>query len=53
MTQKRNKIFIDEIYHKPFKKNYPTNRTDVYHFDDIWYLDILDLKDCGLEISRN
>ena len=44
MVQENIKIFIDEIYSKPPKKNYPTNKTDVYHTDDIWSLDILDLK---------
>ena len=45
MTQKNIKIFINEIYSKPPKKNYITNKTDVYYIDDIWSLDILDLKD--------
>ena len=53
MTQKNIKIFIDEIYSKPPKKNYVTNKTDVYHIDDIWSLDILDLKDYGPENNRN
>ena len=52
MTQKNIKIFIDEIYSKPPKKYYPTNKTDVYHFDDIWSLDILDLKDYGPKNNR-
>ena len=52
MTQKNNKIFINEIYSKPPKKNYFTNKTDVYHIDDIWSLDILDLKDYGPENNR-
>ena len=52
MTQKNIKIFINEIYSKPPKKYYPTNKTDVYHFDDIWSLDILDLKDHGPENNR-
>ena len=47
MLQKNIKIFINEIYSKPPKKNYATNKTDVYHMDDIWSLDILDLKDYG------
>ena len=47
MTQKNIKIFITEIYSKPPKKYYATNKTDVYHIDDIWSLDILDLKDYG------
>ena len=47
MTQKSIKIFINEIFSKPPKKNYPTNKTDVHHIDDIWSLDLLDLKDYG------
>ena len=53
MTQKNIKKFINEIYSKPPKKNYPTNKTDVYHIDDIWSLDILDLKDYAPENNRN
>ena len=34
MTQKTIKIFINEIYSKPPKKNYFTNKTGVYHIDD-------------------
>ena len=29
--------------------NYPTNKTDVYHIDDIWGLYILDSKVYGSE----
>ena len=52
MSQKNIKTFINEIYSKPPKKYYATNKTDVYHIDDIWSLDILDLKDYGLENNR-
>ena len=52
MTQKNIKIFINEIYSKPPRKYYVTNKTDVYHIDDIWSLDILDLKDYGPENNR-
>ena len=52
MSQKNIKIFINEIYSKPPRKYYPTNKTDVYHIDDIWSLDILDLKDYGRENNR-
>ena len=52
MTQKTIKFFIDEIYSKPPKTKYPTNKTDVYHSDDIWSLDILDLIDYGPENNR-
>ena len=52
MTQKSIKALIDEIYSKPPKNNYLRNKTDVYHIDDIWNLDILDLKDYGPENNR-
>ena len=52
MTQKSIKIFINETYSKPPKKNYSTNKTDVYHIDDIWSLDLLDLKYYGPENNR-
>ena len=52
MTQKNIKNFINEIYSKPPRRNYPTNKTDVYHIDDIWSIDILDLKDYGAENNR-
>ena len=52
MTQENIKIFINEIYSKPPKKKFSTNKTNVYQIDDIWSLDILDLKDYGPENSR-
>ena len=52
MTQKIIKIFINEIYSKPPRKNYATNKTNVSHIDDTWSLDILDLKDYGPENNR-
>ena len=52
MTQKHIKKFKNEIYSEPPKKYYATNKTDVYHIDDIWSLDILDLKDYGPENNR-
>ena len=52
MIQKSIKVLIDEIYSKPPKKIYLTNKTDVYHIHDIWNLDILDLKDYGPENNR-
>ena len=52
MTQKNIKIFINETYSKPPKKYYATNKTNVYYIDDIWSLDILDLKDYGPENNR-
>ena len=52
MTQKNIKVFRDEISSKPPKKKYLTNKTDVYHIDDVWSLDIVDHKDHSLENNR-
>ena len=52
MAQKTIKMFSNETYSKPPKKNYPTNKTDVYYSDEIWSLDILDIKDYGPENIR-
>ena len=52
MTQKNIKIFINETYSRGPKKNYDTNKTNVYYIDNIWSLDILDLKDYGIENNR-
>ena len=52
MTQKTNKIFVNEFYSKPPKKNYATNKTNVCLIHDIWCLDNLDLKDYGPENNR-
>ena len=52
MSQKNIKMFINEIYSKPPKRNYNTNKTDVYYIDDIWSLDILDLNDYGPKNNR-
>ena len=39
------KIFIDEIYSKPPKKNYPTNKITYNHIDEIWSIDLADMID--------
>ena len=39
------KIFIDEIYSKPPKKNYPTNKIVYNHIDEIWSIDLADMID--------
>ena len=52
MTEKTIKTFINEIFSKSPKQNYPTNKTDVYQIVDIWSFDRLDLKDYGPENKR-
>ena len=47
MTQKTIKIFINEIYFKRLKHNYIAKKTNVYHIDDIYCLDVLNLEDYG------
>ena len=52
MTQETIESFLNEIYSKPLKRKYATNKTDVYHIDDIWSLDVLNLKEYGPENNR-
>ena len=52
MFQENIKVFINEIYSKPPKRNCATNKTDVYHIDDIWSLGVLDLKKYCPENNR-
>ena len=47
----KHQNFVSKSYSKPSKENYATNK-DVYYDDDIWTLDILDLKDYGPENNR-
>ena len=44
--------FIDEIYSKPPKKIYVTNKINIYHIDDTWSIDLLDLNDYGPKNNR-
>ena len=39
------KIFIDEIYSSPPRKNYPTNKIVYNHIDEIWSIDLADMID--------
>ena len=52
MKKDPTKIFIDEIYDKPAKKIYPTNKTIVKSIDDTWSADLLDLIDYGVKNNR-
>ena len=52
MSQKTIKIFINEIFSRPPRMIYATNKTDLYYIDNIWSSDVLDLKDYGPEINR-
>ena len=52
MNQKSTEVFFAEICSKQPKKNYPTNKTEIYHIVDIWKLDILDLKEYDPENIR-
>ena len=52
MAQKTIKMIRNEIDSKPPKKNYNTNKTEAYHIDYIWSLDVLDLKYYGPENNK-
>ena len=45
MKKVLTKIFIDEIYSKPPKKNYPTNKITYKYIDEIWSVDLADFSD--------
>ena len=47
-----NQDFCRRDFFKTTQKTYLTNKTDVYHIDDIWCLDVLNLKDYGPEKNR-
>ena len=44
--------FINEIYFRPPKKNYSTNKTIVKHIDDTWSMDLLDMIDYGVKNNK-
>ena len=52
MIQKTIKTSLNVVYSKPPKKNYPRNKTGVYLIDDIWSLNLLDLKDYNPSKNR-
>ena len=45
------KIFIDEIYSSPPRKNYPTNKIIFNHTAEMWSIDLADMID--YKISNN
>ena len=51
MKKDLTKLFIDEIYSTPPKKNYPTNKITYNHIDEIWSIDLADMID--YKISDN
>ena len=53
MAKKDNiKTFIDEIFFKPLKKIFPTNKTKIKSFVDTWSSDLLDMNDYGPKNNR-
>ena len=44
-SSETRKIFLNEVYANLSKKNYVTNRIDVFYRDNFWSLDLLDLND--------
>ena len=51
MKKDLTKIFINEIYSKAPKKNYPTNKINYNHVEEIWSIDLADMID--YKISNN
>ena len=51
MKKDLTKIFIDEIYSKPPRKNYPTNKIIYNLINEIWSIDLADMID--YKVSNN
>ena len=51
MKRDLTKIFIDEIYSNPPRKNFPTSKIVYNHIDEIWSIDLADMID--YKISNN
>ena len=45
-------IFIKQIYSKPVRKNYDTNKTVVKNVDFTWSIDLLHMIDHGLKNNK-
>ena len=45
MKKDITKIFIDEIYSKPPRRNCPTNKITYNYIDEIWSTDLADMID--------
>ena len=52
MVKKITTNFIQEVYVKRPKKNFATNKIDVFYIGDIWSMDLLDFND-SLNSSKN
>ena len=45
MKKDLTRIFTDEIYCKPPRKNYTTKKKIYNHIDEIWSIDLADFSD--------
>ena len=45
MKKDLTKIFNDQIYSKPPRRNYPTNKKTYNYIDEIWSIDVADMID--------
>ena len=52
MKEDLTKKFIDEVYSKSPKKNYPSNETTIKSIDDTWSSDLLDMNDYGIKNNK-
>ena len=54
MSKKDNiKLFIDEIDSTPPKRNYETNKKIHIHNDEIWSIDLADMVDYKIQITKD
>ena len=53
MKKHKFRIFIDEIYSKAPKKNYPTNKIVYNHIDEILSIDLADMIDYKISNKKS
>ena len=52
MKEDLTKAFIDEIYSTPPRNNYPTNKREYNHIDELWSIDLTDFSDYKLSNNK-
>ena len=43
MNKDLTKIFFNEIFSKPLRKNFPTNKVVYNHIDEVWSIELADM----------
>ena len=47
------RTFVDEIFSKPSRKDYPTNKLIYNHIDETWSSDLADMIDYKISVNKS